>query len=107
MADAGAAMGASDRAEWAVDELVAGQRRRTVRLVGRTALVSMAVATEWLVVARAQGSAGMAAGGLVIMAQPAAGVDRGGGGQPAVERTEPGAGGDPADRPGLSGLWSQ
>ena len=39
MAYAGAAMVASGRAEWAVGQLVAGQRRGTVRVVGGAALV--------------------------------------------------------------------
>ena len=95
----------SGRAEWAVGELVAGQWRGTVRLVGRAALVRMVVATEWLVVAWAQEPAGMAAGGLAIMAEPAVGNDRGraGGGQPAVERRECGGDGDAPAQPGLHG----
>ena len=103
MGYAGAAMVASGRAKCALGELVAGQRGRTVRVVGRTALASMAVATEWLVVARGQATAGVAGGELVIMAGSAAGIDRGGHErrEPAVERTEFGVGGDPLDRSGL------
>ena len=98
-------MVASDRAECGLGELVAGQRRRTVRLVGGAALVGMAVATEWLVVVRGQAPAGVAAGELAIVAGPAGGVDRGGGGrgQPEVERTEFGVGGGAPDQPGLPG----
>lgn len=81
---------AAGRAECTFGELGVGQRWGTVRVVGGAALVRMVVATEWLVVAWAQKPAGMAAGELALMAEPAAGDDRGGGGrgQPAVERRE-------------------
>ena len=69
------------------EQLVAGQRRGP-GLVGRAAaLGGVAMATEWLVVAWAQKPAGMAAGELALMAEPAAGDDRGRGdrGQTAGE----------------------
>ena len=93
----------SGRPEWAVSQLVAGQRRGP-GLVGRAAaLGGVAMATGWLVVVRAQEPTGVAAGELVIVAEPGADIDRGGveRRESAVERTEFGAGGGPLDRAGL------